>query len=120
MNEDPIHDDMVFRELMMSAKLELPFADFEEDVMQQIHSETVIQPAVARDIRLSRLFFFFGLACGLLISVLIHRMQLAVLGLSPGLVSAVFQMLFVVLIAIQIEAMILRLRNAKNPTALTS
>ncbi len=59
------------KKLISKSKLEIPFSDFEERVMQSIKKEVDNQKVINRNIRLSWLFFTLGTAFGLLLSVIL-------------------------------------------------
>ncbi len=106
MKTDKSHDDKDIRELMVSARLELPFDDFEDSVMEQISREEMMRPVVLQAMRLRWFFFFVGVVCGVLISVLLPAIEGPVFGIPPGVLAAVFQVFFVLLVFLQIDALL--------------
>ncbi len=100
------HDDRDIRELMASARLELPFDDFEDSVMEHINREEMMRPVVLQTLKLRWIFFFAGVVCGVLISVLLPAIEGSVFGIPPGVLAAVFQVFFVLLVFLQIDSLL--------------
>ncbi|MFO7851297.1 MAG: hypothetical protein ACQERS_03840 [Bacteroidota bacterium] len=54
-----------FRELLSGSSKEMPFSDFEEELMTEIRLEHEKKNSVYRNIKLSWLFFFLGMFSGI-------------------------------------------------------
>ncbi|MFO7756203.1 MAG: hypothetical protein R6V34_09485, partial [Bacteroidales bacterium] len=57
--------DKYFRELLSDGNREMPFNDFEDELMAEIRSEQEKRNSLLRNIRLSWLFFILGLVSGI-------------------------------------------------------
>ncbi|MDZ7738847.1 MAG: hypothetical protein U5K32_07260 [Bacteroidales bacterium] len=79
--ENNNNHDKYFRELLSDGSREMPFNDFEDELMAGIHREQAKSKSVLRNIRLSWIFFFLGLLSG--IALVLAPQSLTVLsGLS--------------------------------------
>jgi hypothetical protein len=106
MKDSNEQEEIYFRELISKSKLEMPFSDFEDNVMTQIERKIVHQQGVAKDIKLSWLFFVVGTTFGLMISWILPRIPQKILGMDPKNLAICFQIILVVLIFTQIEALL--------------
>lgn len=105
-----IPQDNTFADLMRKSKLEMPFSDFEDNLMRRIEIETKSQKSIQQDFRLSLLFFllgtgFGGAACLFLPQVLSSIIEIPALEITWG-----FQALFVVTFLWQLEKLLYFLR----------
>lgn len=57
--------DRFFRELLSDNRREMPFSDFEEELMAEIHLEHEKKNSIQRNIKLSWLFFILGMLSGI-------------------------------------------------------
>ena len=74
--------DKYFRELLSGSSREMPFSDFEEELMSDIGREHEKKNSIIRNIKLSWLFFILGLVSGITLAIVTP-------GLTEG--SAAFQ-----------------------------
>ena len=84
MNMD-FEDDRL-RQMMSEANFEMPFEDFEKDLMFQIKVENKRKRYVLHKIRLSWFFFGLGMISGILLTVISSRVDDLILGLKPEMV----------------------------------
>ncbi|NPA36978.1 MAG: hypothetical protein GXO47_09030 [Chlorobi bacterium] len=68
---DNSNKDDRLKELLGSSRLEMPFPDFEDKVMDRIKEEVREGKAIDKNLRLSWIFFALGTAFGLLLSVIL-------------------------------------------------
>jgi hypothetical protein len=106
MKDNNEQEEIYFRELMSKSKLKMPFSDFEDNVMMQIERKIVHQQGIAKDIKLSWLFFVVGTTFGIMISWILPRIPQKIFGIDPKSLAICFQIIFVVLIFTQIEALL--------------
>lgn len=92
-----------FVDLMKSSKLEMPFSDFEDVVMQQIEESTIHKSEISKQLRLSKFFFILGSLFGIIISILLSQIQEPIFNVSPNVIALVFQITFATLFFTQIE-----------------
>jgi len=69
MEKNNNNHDKYFRELLSDSKREMPFNDFEDELMAGIHREYAKSKSVLRDIRLSWIFFLLGLISGIVLDL---------------------------------------------------
>lgn len=111
MKDNNEQEEIYFRELMSKSKIEMPFSDFEDSVMTQIEQKIVRQQGIAKDIKLSWLFFVVGTTFGFIISWILPRIPQRIFGMDPKNLAICFQILFVVLLFTQIEALLRLLKK---------
>ena len=105
-------EETYFKEIMSNGKLEMPFTDFEDNVMMHIE-KTTDKPVLAKEIRLSWIFFVLGSVFGIIISYILPRMKGPILGTDPQKLAVFFQIGFVVLLFTQLETL-LKIKNGRQ------
>ncbi|MCU4164510.1 hypothetical protein [Carboxylicivirga caseinilyticus] len=109
MNEDK------FRELLSDSKLEMPFADFEDKVMQSVYSEEQSRQGILKNIRLSWLFFTIGALFGIIATILLPHISKPVYNISVEYIQIpVLLVLTGVLIWLMDAMLRFSLRNSKK------
>jgi hypothetical protein len=104
-------EDNYFREMLSVSKLELPFPDFEDNVMMQIKKENLYQKSVSKDIKLSWFFFIAGSVFGIVISLILPHLQTSIFGIAPEKLAISFQIVFTLLLFTQLETLIKFIRK---------
>ena len=84
MNES-FEDDQL-RKMISESRIEMPFKNFEKDLMVLIKAENQRRRYIQGNIKLSWFFFGFGLVSGILITIFLSRMEELILGIDPELV----------------------------------
>ena len=97
------NNDDIFVDLIKNSKLEMPFSDFEDVVMQQIEENITQKNEISKQLRLSKFFFIIGSLFGITISILLSKIQEPIFNISPNVISLVFQITFATLFFTQIE-----------------
>lgn len=59
--------DNQLHELLSNSRKEMPFLNFEEETMAEIHEEQVRNKSVLKNIKLSWFFFLLGLIAGMIL-----------------------------------------------------
>jgi len=103
MKETETKDENFFQEMMSQSKLELPFSDFEDNVMIQIEKKIIQQSSFSKDLKLSWLFFIAGSVFGIVISLILPQMHKPIFGIEPNKLAIFFQIVFVSLLFAQID-----------------
>jgi hypothetical protein len=98
-------EDRYFREIMSKSRLEMPFPDFEDQVMMQIERQPLRQ-GYSKEIKLAWIFFIAGSVFGMVISWILPSMQQRIFGIDPKNIAICFQIVFVVLLFTQIETLL--------------
>jgi|SRR5450432_2437853 TRAP-type C4-dicarboxylate transport system permease small subunit len=96
-------DDKRLSQIMKKSMVQMPFSDFEDKVMVEIHRQARYKKAILANIRLSRLFFFLGLGAGLIINDLLSHLHHSLMGLSAEQILLVFQVSFVFFFLTQLD-----------------
>ena len=102
---NPIEENF-FKEIMSKSKLELPFSDFEDNVMIQIEENILHQPAFSKDIKLSWIFFITGSVFGIAISLILPLIHESILGIQPSTLAIGFQIVFTILLFTQMDVLL--------------
>ena len=63
------NSDKYFRELLSDSSREMPFGDFEDDLMTEIHMEHEKRSSFLKNIKISWIFFFLGMLSGIAVVV---------------------------------------------------
>ncbi|MEJ7693915.1 hypothetical protein [Daejeonella sp.] len=92
-----------FSSLMRKGKLEMPFADFEDNTMRRIQAELKYKVSIRRNFRISFIFFVLGTGFGLIINSILSNADEFILGLAPETVLMAFQLIFVLVVLTQSE-----------------
>ncbi len=68
-------DEKQLKDWMIDSKLEMPFAEFEERVMQTVYKEEESRQGILKNIRLSWVFFTIGALFGIIATISIPYIQ---------------------------------------------
>jgi hypothetical protein len=98
--------EQTLREIMSKSKLEVPSPDFEDKIMGLIDNGISKKVSISRDIILSWIFFILGSAFGIIITILLPKIQQPVLGINFEKLSIPFRIIFVFLLLSQIDNLI--------------
>ncbi len=98
--------EQTFREIMFQSKLEVPFPDFEDRMMGLIEKRLSKKVSITRDIKLSWVFFIFGAAFGIIVTILLPKIQQPVFGINLNKLTMPFLIIFSFLLLSQIDSLI--------------
>jgi len=62
--------DSYFRELLSGSRRDMPFSDFEDELMSEIRREYEKNSSFIKNIKLSWLFFFLGMISGMILVII--------------------------------------------------
>lgn len=99
-------EDDFFKKIMNRSDLQMPFPDFEDEVMMQIAKENARQQTFSRDLQLSWVFFIAGTVFGVIISLLLPTVDISIGGITAESISIVFQILFVLFVMLHLESLL--------------
>lgn len=99
-------NDIELSEIMEKSKLEMPFSNFEDDLMQQIRKREVRQKSYLQNVTMSWLCFFTGTVVGILITYLLPQMPISAVGLPSETVVQIFQVVFALFILFSLDILI--------------
>jgi fatty acid desaturase len=67
---EPVYEDIQLKEILLKSRKEMPFNDFEDELMIEIYKERDRKRYVLKNIKLSWMFFIIGMISGIaLISI---------------------------------------------------
>ena len=108
------HKDKFVRELMARSERKMPFDDFEEKLMQQIHKEAKASRTFLKDVKLSWFFFTIGTIFGLVLNIIVAEMNKTIFGIPSQRFLLIVQVLFVMLLLFQIDRLVGLTKNLKQ------
>ena len=108
------HKEKFVQELMAKSERKMPFDDFEDKLMQQIHKEANTSRSFLKDVRLSWLFFIVGTVFGLVLNILVAEMNTTIFGMPSQRLLLIVQVLFVMLLLSQFDRLIGLTKNPKR------
>lgn len=89
--------------IMRKSRLEMPFSDFDETVMQRIRKGAIQKQTASREYKLSFIFFLLGIVSGLTAYAFLQKAQYSFFDIPPETIVLIFQIGFVVVFLIQFE-----------------
>lgn len=108
------NEDTLIRELMQKSVRKMPFSDFEERLMEQIHENEETSRSFLKDIKLSWFFFVVGTLFGLFLNMIVANIGGTILGFPVQRFSLIIQALFVILLLNQFDKLAGLTKNANN------
>ena len=99
-------EEKLIRELMGKSAQKMPFSDFENKLMEQIHREEKTTRSLLKDVKLSWLFFITGTFFGLLLSIFAGQLNGSILGFPAQRVILIVQVIFAILLLSQFDKLI--------------
>jgi hypothetical protein len=100
---DELKKNDAFSDLMKKSKLEMPFSDFEDVVMQQIEESNIKKSEISKQLKLSRFFFILGSLFGILISLVLSNIEEPIFNINPNVIALIFQVIFVTLFLLRLK-----------------
>jgi hypothetical protein len=107
-------EETFFREIMSKSKLDIPFADFDDKLMELIGRRYLKKVSISRDVKLSWIFFILGSACGIIISIILPRLQETLFGIPIEEFKLLFLIIFAFLLVTQLDSLIDIYKRQKN------
>lgn len=99
-------EETFFREIMSKSKLDVPFEDFDDNVMGLIEKRLSKKASISRDIKLSWVFFIFGSIFGIIVTLILPKIQQPVFGIPSDKFILPFLIIFSFLLLTQIDNLI--------------
>jgi hypothetical protein len=99
-------EETFFREIMSKSKLSVPFSDFEDNVMILIDKKLSKKSSISRDFKLSWIFFIVGTTFGTILSIILPKLQMSVLGIPLDKLTIPYLTVFSFLLVIQLDNLI--------------
>ena len=87
-------DETFFREIMSKSKLNVPFSDFEDNIIRAIKKKSSKKKSILRDMKLSWLFFILGSTFGITISIVLPGIKDSILGIPLDRLAVPFFIIF--------------------------
>lgn len=107
-------DETFFYEIMSKSKLDVPFLDFDDSVMRLIEKRLSKKSSISRDIKLSWIFFVLGSIFGIIISIILPKIQESVLGIPLDKLTMPFLIVFSFFLVTQLDNLIAFYKRQKN------
>lgn len=104
-------EDNFFREMLSASKFEVPFPDFEDNVMMEIEKEISFRKSVSKDVKFSWISFVVGSVFGIVISLILPHLKSSIFGIAPEKLAISFQIIFTLLLFTQLETLIKFIRK---------
>src|SRR6056297_91730 len=100
-------NEEIMKEILEKAASEMPFPDFEDELMSKINEQEVEEKAVQegyrRGVAFSWVFFVVGIISGVVLTQLIPQLEIPLPGVDSGIVLMVFQVGFILFILLHFE-----------------
>src|SRR5690625_7239713 len=87
-------NDSSFKYLMASSRIEMPFDEFEDELMAEISRREKRKGSFAKNVTLSWIFFLAGTLFGVIITLLLPEVSLPLPGMASDLLITIFQVFF--------------------------
>lgn len=101
--------DQQFKELMSKSKLNMPFPDFEDDVIMQIKEQEKNKQSLSQNLKVSWLSFFAGIILGIILTVQLFQLRIEGLGVNSEIIELIFQLVFSIFVIFSLDFL---LRNS--------
>jgi hypothetical protein len=111
-------EEAFVREIMSKSKLDVPFTDFDDNVMRLIEKRISKRSSISKDIKLSWLFFIFGSIFGTIVALALPKINQPVFGIPSDRLILPFLIIFSFLLLTQIDNLIDFYRNQFKSTKL--
>lgn len=107
-------EDTFLREIMSKSKLVLNLPEFDNSVMELIEMRHSKKASISRDIKLSWIFFILGAAFGIIVSIILPKIQKSVFGISLDNLSIPFLIIFSFMLMTQLDSLIFFYKSQKK------
>ena len=99
-------EDAFYKEIMSKSKLDVPFPDFEDNVMGLIEKRLSKKVSIMRDVKLSWIFFILGSTFGIILAIVLPKFRMTIMGISIDKFTIPFLIIFSFLILTQLDSLI--------------
>jgi hypothetical protein len=110
--------DQPFKMLLMESRREMPFPDFEDEVMMQIDQleakEELLREGYQSGITYSWIFFAAGVVLGVILTLFIPHFEFHFIGAEPGVIQLLFQVGFILFVLLHFEKLLSMTRLLKK------
>ena len=105
------HEKEYLRAILSKNKLEMPFPEFEDELMMEVKALELERKKISGNLMISWGFFVAGAILGTILSFLLYQVKISISGISPFNVILTFQMLFSLFLLFGLESLIRHSRN---------
>ncbi len=98
--------DETFSKLMSNSKLIVPFTDFDDKIMGLIEKNAVKKASISRDLKFAWIFFIIGSLFGIILTLVLPKIQEPILGVQLDRLKIPFLIIFSFLILTQLDSLI--------------
>lgn len=95
-----------FSKLMSNSKLIVPFTDFDDKIMGLIEKNALKKASISRDLRFAWIFFIIGSLFGILLTLILPKIQQPVFGIQLDRLKIPFLIIFSFLILTQLDSLV--------------
>jgi hypothetical protein len=99
-------EDTFFKEIMSKSELDVPFADFDDNVMELIEKRLSKRVSILRDIKLSWIFFILGSTFGIIVTIILSKLNMSVGGITMDKLTIPFLIIFSYMVITQLESLL--------------
>jgi len=99
-------DDELFKEIISKTRLNLPFSDFEDCVMDEIENRISNHNSISKEVKLSWIFFIAGSVFGIILSTILTQIHNPIFGMNPINLTIVFALVFATILFSQIDTLL--------------
>jgi drug/metabolite transporter (DMT)-like permease len=103
-----------FMQIMQKSMIDLPFSDFEENLMQQLESESILNTEIQKKEKISFIFFLAGTCLGFVLNYLLQWFKSSIFGITPQTIILSFQTIFVLLFITQLDRFIKNFKRVRT------
>jgi len=112
------HEDELFRKLLGSSRMKMPFSGLEDEIMAEIEQfddqKETIRLSYKRGLQFAGVFFMIGLICGLILTTLIPKLEFSIAGLDNSFLLVFYQTVFAITVLLFIEKLYLHWKRLKE------
>lgn len=101
-----INEDLFFKKIISKSKLSIPTSQFDDEVLMEIEEYEELEFEVSSDIKFSWLFFLAGTFFGVILAILVPKVQEPFFGIGPENVALIFYSIFSLFILFSLEALV--------------
>lgn len=101
-----LETDDNFAKIMKKSRLEMPFSDFEDNMMQRIQREAKNKDVISNNMRLSLIFFLLGSIFGLFVGDFLTQSTEAIFNIPKEKALLFFQLIYLLVFLNQLNSLI--------------
>ena len=112
MEED--NNEIFFREIMKKSRLDMPFPDVEDDIMNHIEAQEEMRNEQSQYMRWSWISFVTGTVFGVILTMLLPNLEFQIQGISANSLILLIELVIAIAIVLNLENLILYSRHKSH------